>query len=138
MNAILIDTNVVLDVLLDRQPFVKSSAGVWRAIETGAATGFLSAHAVTTIHYLVSKQAGVAIAKRVVSELLEVFRIAAITEAVIHRAVAAEFHDFEDAVTAAAAGLNGCDYIVTRDPKGFRKSAVKAVAPESVIAMLTP
>ena len=52
MKRVLVDVNVVLDVLLDRQPHVEASAAVWAAIETGSSEGLLAAHAVTTIHYL--------------------------------------------------------------------------------------
>ena len=51
MKRVLFDTNVVLDVLLDRRPYVEASAAVWAAVETGASEGMLAAHAVTTIHY---------------------------------------------------------------------------------------
>jgi len=37
MKRILFDTNVVLDVLLDRQPHVEASAAAWAAVETGIA-----------------------------------------------------------------------------------------------------
>ncbi len=53
---ILIDTNIVLDVLLDRSPYVEASAAVWAAVETGNAEGLLAAHAATTIYYLLQKE----------------------------------------------------------------------------------
>src|SRR6202041_3387101 len=58
MTRILFDTNVVLDVLLDRQPQVDASAAAWAAVETGVSEGLLAAHAVTTIHYLIRKEMG--------------------------------------------------------------------------------
>ena len=111
---------VVLDVLLDRKPHVEASAAAWAAVETGMAEGLLAAHAVTTIHYLVQKEAGAAKARGIVSAILRVFGIAAVNSAVIQEALQLSCSDFEDAVTAAAARLTSCDYIVTRDPKGFR------------------
>jgi predicted nucleic acid-binding protein len=136
MRRILLDTNVVLDVLLDRRPHAEASAAVWAAVEKGAAEGMLAAHAVTTIHYLVRKEQGNAKAKRIVSAILRVFKIAAVDGAVIQEALQLPFSDFEDAVTAAAASLAGCDYLVTRDPKGFRESPLQAVAPEAVTPLL--
>jgi predicted nucleic acid-binding protein len=65
-----------------------------------------------------------------------VFKIAAVDGAVIQEALQLPFPDFEDAVTAAAASLAGCDYLVTRDQKGFRESALQAVAPEAVTPLL--
>lgn len=136
MIRVLFDTNVVLDVLLDRKPHAEASAAAWAALETGAAEGVLSAHAVTTIHYLVRKDAGSAKARQTVLAIMSVFAVAAVNDAVIREAVQFSSPDFEDAVTAATARLAGCDYIVTRDPKGFRGSPVRPLTPEAVIPIL--
>jgi predicted nucleic acid-binding protein len=136
MKRILFDTNVVLDVLLDRQPYVEASAAVWAAVETGTSEGMLAAHAVTTIHYLLGKELGSIKARRIVSAILRVFGVAAVDGAVVQEALQLPFSDFEDAVTAAAARLAGCECIVTRDPKGFRGSPVRALTPEAVTPLV--
>lgn len=137
MKRILFDTNVVLDVLLDRKPYVEASAAAWAAVETGIAEGMLAAHAVTTLHCLVRKEKGALKAKRIISAILRVFGVAAVDGAVIQEALQLPFPDFEDAVTAAAARVAGCECIVTRDPKGFRGSPVRSLTPEAVIPLLT-
>ncbi len=136
MKRILFDTNVVLDVLLDRQPYVEASAAVWAAVETGTSEGMLADHAVTTIHYLVRKEKGNARATRIMSAILRVFGVAAVDGAVVHEALQLPFSDFEDAVTAAAGRLAGCEYIVTRAPKGFRGFLVPSLTPEALIPIL--
>jgi predicted nucleic acid-binding protein len=136
MKRILFDTNVVLDVLLDRQPYVEASAAAWAAVETGVCEGMLAAHAVTTIHYLVRKEMGNIKARRIVSAILRVFGVATVDSAVVQEALQLPFSDFEDAVTAAAARLAGCECIVTRDPKGFRGSPVRSLTPEAVTPLL--
>jgi predicted nucleic acid-binding protein len=136
MKRILFDTNVILDVLLDRQPHVAASAAVWAAAETSALEGMLAAHALTTIHYLVRKEAGNGKAGRIISAILNVFGVAAINGATVQEALQLPFSDFEDAVTAAAARSAGCECIVTRDPKGFGGSPVRALTPEAVTALL--
>jgi len=85
----------------------------------------LAAHALTTIHYLVRKELASGKARRIVSAILRVFGVAAVDGAVVQEALALPLSDFEDAVTAAAALMAGCDYIVTRDPRGFRGSPVR-------------
>jgi predicted nucleic acid-binding protein len=132
MKRILFDVNVVLDVLLDRQPHAEASASAWAAVESGVAEGMLAAHAVTTIHYLVRKEMGNTKARRIVSAILRVFGVAAVDSAVVQEALQLPCSDFEDAVTAAAARLAGCECIVTRDPKGFRGSPVRSMTPEAV------
>jgi predicted nucleic acid-binding protein len=133
---ILLDTNVVLDVLLDRHRYVDASASVWAAVETGVSAGMLAAHAVTTIHSLLRKEIGNAKAARTISAILRVFGVAAVDRAVLEEALALPLSHFEDAVTAAAARSAACEYIVTRDPKGFRDSPVRSITPEAVMPLL--
>ena len=136
MKRILFDTNVVLDVLLDRQPYVEASAAAWAAVETGIVEGLLAAHAVTTVHFLVRKEKGNIKARRIISAILRVFGVATVDRGVIQEALQLLFFDFEDAVTAAAARVAGCECIVTRDPKGFRGSPVRSLTPEAVTPLL--
>jgi predicted nucleic acid-binding protein len=136
MKRILFDTNIVLDVLLDRAPHVAASSTLWAAVEAGIVEGMLAAHAVTTIHYLIRKQHGEAKAKRTISSILTVFRVAAIDGPVLSEALHSHFPDFEDAVTASAAQAAVCDWIVTRDARGFKNSLVRAVTPEMLAPLL--
>jgi predicted nucleic acid-binding protein len=137
MKRVLVDINVVLDVLLDRQPHAGASAAVWAAVETGSVEGFLAAHAVTTIHYLIQKELGAARARRTVTAILRVFGVAAVDGSVIQDGLNLPLSDFEDSVTTAAARFTGCDYIVTRDPKGFRGSPIRPLTPEAAVPLLS-
>lgn len=137
MKKTLVDVNVVLDVLLARQPHAKASGAVWTAIETGVSKGLLAAHAVTTIHYLIRRELGAAKATLAVSRILKVFDVATVDAAVIQEALGLSLTDFEDSVTAAAAQLSGCDYIITRDPRGFRGSPVRPLAPEAALPLIS-
>ena len=136
MKTVLIDVNVIVDILLNRKPHVEASAAVWAAVESHRADGLLAAHAITTIHYLIRKELGAVRAKRAVSAMLRVFGIAAVDGNVIQDAVELSLTDFEDSVSAAAAQLARCDYIVTRDPRGFRGSPVPSVTPEAALPLL--
>ena len=137
MKRVLVDTNVVLDVLLDRQPHASASAAIWAAIESQVIEGLLSAHAVTTIHYLIRKQLGDSKAKRTMGVMLQVFEVAAIDGPILAEALQLHFADFEDAVTSAAAKAADCDWIVTRDAKGFRGSPVRTLTPEALVPLLS-
>ena len=135
-KRLLIDTNVVLDVLTDRQPHVAASAAVFALIETGGAEGFLAAHAIATIHYLISRRLNERDARQALGALLKLFAIAPIDGNGLQRALRSSGADFENSVTAAAAQTSGCHLIVTRDPKGFRRAAVPAVTPGQALALL--
>lgn len=136
MIKVLLDTNIVLDVLLERRPHTAASAAVWAAVEAGTAEGLLAAHAVTTVHYLVTKERGRTVAARTLRSLLKVLDVAPIDSQVIRDAVALGWPDFEDAVTAAAAAQAGCDLLVTRDPRGFPRSPVLVLPPEAAVAFV--
>jgi predicted nucleic acid-binding protein len=136
MKRLLVDTNVILDVLLDRQPHAKASVAIWACIESGPWEGFLAAHAITTIHYLAQRELGTVKAKQLITLILRVFRVATVESAVIYEALRLPLADFEDAVTAAAALTSECDYVVTRDPKAFRGSPVRVLAPEAALPIL--
>jgi predicted nucleic acid-binding protein len=136
MKRVLLDVNVVLDVLLDRKPFADASAALWSAIERGDAEGLLSAHAVTTLHYLNAKAVGIRMATETTEALLSVFNVAPVDEAVLRAAVSLEWHDFEDAVTAAGARRAKCDALVTRNPRDFRNATVRVLAPAEAVAWI--
>lgn len=133
---VLVDANVCLDVLLGRAPFEESSTTIWSLAEEGEVEGLVPAHAVTTVHYLISKERDRASGRRFVADLMRVFRVAAVSEAVLQRALELEFADFEDAVCAAAAEATGCDLIVTRNGKDFAHSPVAAVDPMTAVALV--
>lgn len=136
MKRVLFDINVILDVLLDREPSTELSSAMWAAAESGALDGLLAGHAVTTIHYLIRKEMGAARSRQTIAALLSVFGVAAVDRVVIHEALQLPCPDFEDAVTAAAARTAACECIVTRDPKGFRGSTVRCLTPEQMAPLL--
>lgn len=84
----------------------------------------------------IRKERGNAKAKRIVAAVLSVFKIAPVDGAVIQEALQLPFADFEDALTATAARSADCDYVVTRDLKGFRGSPVHPLLPEAVTPLL--
>jgi predicted nucleic acid-binding protein len=136
MTRVLLDVNVILDVLLDRKPFADASSEVWAAVERGEADGLISAHAVTTLHYLNAKAVGVRMATETTEALLSVFDVAPVDEQVLRAAVALEWNDFEDAVTAAGARRAKCDAVITRNPRDFKGAAVRVLTPGEAVAWI--
>jgi predicted nucleic acid-binding protein len=136
LKKLLLDINVVLDVLLEREAHSAPGVALWRAVERGAAIGFLPAHGLTTVWYLARRTRGPAFGRRVVEELLSVFRAATVDARVLRQALALPLTDFEDAVCAACAVSTACDAIVTRDPSGFRNAPISVLDPASALAWL--
>jgi len=133
---LLLDVNVCLDVLLDRAPFCEASSRIWSLVEEGKLEGLVPAHGVTTIHYLVAGTRDRATARRLVGDMLRVFKVAAVDGTVLQRALGLGMRDFEDAVCAAAAEVAGCDLVVTRNGKDFGDSPVTAVDPITALALV--
>ena len=136
MRRILVDPNVLLDVLLDRPPYVEASAALWAVVERGRVEGYVAAHGVTTLFYLIAKAKGRRVARSAITALLSVFRVAPVDEAVLLRAAALDLPDFEDAVAAAAAEAAACDAIVTRDADSFVGAPVEPLDPLLALAAL--
>ena len=135
MKKVLFDVNVILDVLMGREPFVNASGAAWAAVEHGKAVGLVAGHALTTIHYLVQKDRGAAKARAIITAILKVFAVAAVDGPVLREALDLPCPDLENAVSASAARFGGCDYVITRDLKGFRGSPVKCLTPEEFLAL---
>lgn len=132
---ILVDTNVVLDLLLDRPSFSGAAARVFSLIESSAVEAFLCATTVTTIDYLLTQSMSRPAAKKALQRLLELFEIAPVNRSVIEEALRGRMADFEDAVLAHAANLVGATTIVSRNTKDFKSSPVKALDPVSFLAI---
>jgi predicted nucleic acid-binding protein len=133
---ILFDTNIVLDVLLDREPFSDLATKLFSRVEKKELKGFLGATTVTTIYYLASKVAGKKKADREISKLLSLFQIAPVNKPVLDEAIKSKFSDFEDSVLHEAAKQSGVQGIVTRNPKDFKKATLSIYSPEELYKLL--
>ena len=130
----MLDTNVVLDVLLDRTAFVDQSSQILDLVERGAVTGLLCATTITTLAYLAGKSVGKQQATKQIRRLLSLFEVAPVTRAVLDAALASKAPDFEDAVLAEAALQAGAHAIITRNLRDFAHSPVRAHTPAQWLA----
>jgi len=137
VTRVLIDVNVILDVLAEREPFVEDSQAVLQLVEAGIVEGVLAAHSVTTLHYLLSKHLSRGRARKTLEDLLHILRVEAVDEDRVRHALAMNWTDFEDAVQAACAEKAEADYLVTRDKKGFKRSVVRSITPAELVAIVT-
>jgi len=133
---VLLDTNVVLDLLLDRKPHSEAAADLSALAETGALVAYLCATTVTTIHYLVGRALDLGRAHNAVADLMAVFEIAPVNRAVLEAALEAGFHDYQDAVLACAARQVDAGALVTRNVRDFKRSPVTSYEPVEFLRML--
>ncbi|MCL2036704.1 MAG: PIN domain-containing protein [Oscillospiraceae bacterium] len=134
----LIDTNVVLDYFLRREPFYADSSKVILLSEKEYIEGFVSASSVTDIFYIAErnlKDSG--IVRKMLEKLLKTIRVAAVGEKTIHEALDLKWKDFEDSVQYSTAQGIWVDYIITRDSKHFNDSQIKAISPKELLDLIT-
>jgi len=131
---VLFDTNVVLDVLLERPPHAGIALRLLSMVDSGRITGFLCAASVTTIYYLDGKAVGDRAAREHVRGLLARFEIAPVDHTALAQALETDSSDYEDAVLQEAARLAGADAIVTRNPKDFGKASLPVLDPSELLS----
>ena len=133
---VMFDTNVILDLLLDREPFVKEAKPLIAKVEQGLLNGVLCATTVTTIYYLLMRSMGKKGAIEVVGSLLKLFEVASVTRIVLEDALESDDRNYEDAVLYKSAYHAGVDLIVTRDRSGFSKADIPVMNPKELLALL--
>jgi hypothetical protein len=134
--TVIVDTNVVLDVLLGREPFLDAATRVFELIEHGHVKGLLCATSVTTVDYLLAWFMSLEKRRETLRRLLSLFEVAPVNRTVIDEALWSRITDFEDAVVEQAGRLAGADAVVTRDTRDFRRSSIKARAPDELLNSL--
>jgi len=133
---ILIDANVALDVLLERQPFYVSGVKIL-SLSKGGIELFLSASTVTDIYYIIRKELKKKeIALTLLKNLLASVDVAAVTNNEIHRAIELNWNDLEDAVQYASGETIAVDYLVTRNTSDFSAADYPVVTPDELLSIL--
>jgi len=136
MIKALIDTNVILDIALQREPFVKDSISLFKKINEQTIQGFISATTATDIFYLLQRESGKEKALDFLTKLTLIVDILGIDKIIIINALQSGWDDFEDAVQAHAAIENNMDVIITRNTKDYQKvNSVKIRAPADFLKL---
>ncbi|MFH1194913.1 MAG: PIN domain-containing protein [bacterium] len=133
---ILIDTNTLLDLFLDRMPFSESAAQLISLIEMKRITGCISATSVTTIAYYLQKYLEKEKSREAMKEILSLFEVAEINKKILIAAQKSEFNDFEDAVIYEAAKAEKVEAIVTRNKNDFEPSKISVFNAEEFLNYL--
>ena len=135
---LMIDTNVILDVLLERSDFYANSKAVLDLCECRKILGFISASSITDIFYLVRRALrDTDETYKVIGALLNIVGILNVTQADVQRAFLQHAKDFEDCLLAECAKSNNCAGIVTRDKKDFLDFDIELYSPEQIILELS-
>ena len=130
---ILIDTDVLIDVALDREPFAENAAALLDRLEQDPGKGFVAWHSISNFYYMVAPEHGKTNSRKLVLELTAFIEVAPTTTAHVRHAAELPLKDFEDAMQVAAALACDAQMIATRNTKDYRRSPVKAVSPEQAL-----
>ena len=133
---ILFDTNIILDVLLLRKPYYSSATFLLSEVEQGKIEGYLCPTTITTIGYLVTKVKGTSEAKRIIKNLLNIFKLTQLPQQVFETACNHKISDFEDAVLHESAKISNIEGIVTRNIEDFKYASVRVYDPEELVGII--
>lgn len=133
---LLIDANILLDVLQNREPRVQASSVVWKLCETEKAKGYVSALTFANLVYIMRKELDPKKIEETLKALSLIFEFADFNVSDLTHAAELEWDDFEDAVQSVTAERVHADYIITRNVRDFAKSKVVAFTPSELIARI--
>ena len=133
MKNVLIDTNIILDIALQRYPFFEEASQIFAKIDRGEIMGFITASSVTDIYYMSRKSCGQEKTIAFIGELIDICEVLSVTKENIIDALNTEFKDFEDAIQYCVADMNKMDMIVTRNKTDFKHSIIEVCTPNELL-----
>ncbi len=133
---VLPDTNVVLDVLLKRDPWAAHASAIWKAIDEGRLAGCVTASTITDIFYVARRLTDLETAQEAVRICLDAFEICAVDRQVLEHANSLRGSDFEDNLQIACAEASDLDAIVSRDVEGFAAAPMAVYTPAALLERL--
>lgn len=133
---LLIDANILLDVLQEREPHVYNSSLIWKMCETGSVEGYISSLTVANLIYVMRKELIPEKVEEIIRLLKLIFHLTDLTVSDITRTAEMQWSDFEDAVQSTIAERIHADYIITRNVRDFSKSQIIALTPMEYLARI--
>jgi len=131
MKRPLLDINVLLDVLGQREPFLADAVRIWSAVEAGRITGLISADCFTTVHCLIRRASNQQNALRGIRLMLGLFEVVPVDARIISQALDSPVRDFEDAIQYHCAVRGNADCIVTRNLRDYHHAELPVFSPDS-------
>lgn len=135
-DKLFLDTNVILDLLGERDPFYESIARIATLADKGKIKMVVSALSYSTVFYILSKFED----KDAVKEKLRKFKViietSDLTDKIVDKSLVSKFTDFEDALQYHCAIKSECNIIVTRNVKDYKESAIPVMTPDEYLKSL--
>ncbi len=136
VGKILIDTNVLLDYLLEREPFFEDAKKVILLCMEGNVKGYIAAHSISNMFFILRKDYTAKERREILVNLCKIFEVEGIDRAKLLSGLAnEEFSDFEDCLQMECAKSCGAEYIVTRNVSDYSTSDIKAILPSEYLGL---
>jgi len=135
IRRVFIDTDILLDVALAREPFVKSSRLVMGLVENNIVAGCVSSNEISNIYYILRKTGGDSLARKFISKIVGYITVIPIDHSAVIAGLESEFADFEDSLQHRSALRNQCDCIVTRNVQDYARSEIAVHSPAEICGM---
>ncbi|UPQ77912.1 PIN domain-containing protein [Flavobacterium azooxidireducens] len=137
MKNIFLDTNVLMDILANRQPFYKSSSEIYKLGLRKKVVLFTSSNTISTLHYLLKKFTTEENIRKSLDEVTTVLSIISVDINIIKKSLKSNHKDFEDAIQIVSAqSINNMDCIVTRDLKDYKFAEISVLTPDDFLSTI--
>lgn len=137
MKNIFLDSNILMDIFANRQPFVKTSLLIYKLGVDNKINLYTSSNTITTIHYLLKKFISEDKIRMALEEILENIQIIAVDINIIRKSLKSSHKNFEDAIQITSAqSIHNMDCIVTRDLKDFKNSEISVLTPDEFLTKI--
>jgi predicted nucleic acid-binding protein len=135
MKKILIDTNVVIDLLAQRDPFYKNTSRLFTLASKKLITAYVSSLTLVTTHFIVSRELSESETRKVIRKFKSIANVLDLKDTYLNQALDSEFKDFEDAIQYHTALSNNLDAIITRNKRDFKKSHIPVYTTEEYLEL---
>ena len=136
MKKIVIDINILMDFLFKRDGHEKVLE-IFKYCISGELKGFVCAHEITTLYYFLDKSVkDKNKIRKALSGILRIFTVIEVNKNILSKSLYSKIDDYEDAVIEVSASEKNADYIITRNIQDFKKSIIRAITPDELLAFL--
>ena len=132
-QTVFVDTDIVLDLLARREPFYAAAARLFSLAETGILNLSVSSLSFANLFYILRKQVSARHAQEVLRDFKQLVRVLSVDDGVVEQALQAGFADFEDALQYFSALGGGCNALLTRNGRHYRKATISIFTAEAFL-----
>jgi predicted nucleic acid-binding protein len=136
MIHVFVDTDVCIDLLSGREPFVKAAEQLFSLSDQQVIQIYVSSLSFSNIDYILRAHHPLHYSRQIIARFKTLVQVLSVHEKTIDLAIASDFSDFEDAIQYSCAIENNLGMIVTRNIKDFKKASIHVLTPEAFLAAI--